>query len=138
MQFLATKIYAKKIQEILVIPSSVENFQQEKIDFDLVLSMGVLYHSKAPLAHIETIKKILKKNGSLILETIITNNTKNIYVKKGQSFAGMKNISIIFNEKNVIHLLNSYFYVTLLIGSLLSFYFKLDISKFICLSNYFS
>ena len=43
----------------------------------------------------------------MILETIITNNTKNIYVKKGQSFAGMKNISIIFNEKNVIHLLQS-------------------------------
>ena len=105
MQFLATKIYAKKIQNILVIPSNVENFKN-KIDFDLVLSMGILYHSKNPAQHIETIGRLLKSNGTTILETIITKGDTDIRIEKGKTFAGMKNIGVIFKEKNVLNLLN--------------------------------
>ena len=105
IQFLATKIYAKAIDNILVIPGNGENFNN-KIDFDLVLSMGILYHSKNPTHHIEAIKKLLKKNGTIILETIITKGNADIQIKKGETFAGMKNIGTIFNEKNILSLLD--------------------------------
>jgi len=106
IQFLATKYYASKAQEIIVVPCSAEEFSQEKIDFDLLLSMGILYHAKKPEEHISTLNKLLTKNGFLILETIISLTQDNINIKKGETFAGMRNIGTIFTKNNLIKLMN--------------------------------
>ena len=41
-QFLATKHFAKQIQKLLILPCSVEEFDSKNMDFNLILSMGVL------------------------------------------------------------------------------------------------
>ena len=61
IQFLSTKFYTKQIQELLILPCSAEEFSQENFDFDLILSMGILYHVKNPESHINTLNKLIKK-----------------------------------------------------------------------------
>ena len=107
MQFLALKFYTKQIQELVVLPCSSEEFDFKKINFDLVLSMGILYHSKNPCNHLNSLKQLVKKNGYIILETIISNLPDNIDVNKNQTYAGMKNIGTIFTKKNLNDLMIS-------------------------------
>ncbi len=106
MQFLATKFYAKQIQELIILPCSAEEFNPEFIDFDLLLSMGILYHAKNPSNHIESLQRLVRKNGYVVLETIISKSKKNINIKKNQTYAGMRNIGTIFTKDNVFKLLN--------------------------------
>ena len=44
--------------------------------------MGILYHAKNPNHHINSINNLVKKNGYVILETIISNLPNNINIKK--------------------------------------------------------
>jgi tRNA (mo5U34)-methyltransferase len=106
-QFLATKHFAKQIQKLLILPCSVEEFDSKNMDFNLILSMGVLYHVKNIPCHIDAVKKLIKKNGYLVLETIISSSEKNINIEQGTTYAGMKNIGTIFSKANLIGLLNA-------------------------------
>ena len=85
IQFLSIKYYTKQIQELLVLPCSAEEFEQENFDFDLLLSMGILYHSKNPESHLDVLKKLLKKNGHLVIETIISMTDLNINIDRVKS-----------------------------------------------------
>jgi cyclopropane fatty-acyl-phospholipid synthase-like methyltransferase len=69
--------------------------------------MGILYHTKDYANHMEAVKKLMKKNGYLILETIISSSKKNINIDKGQTYAGMKNIGTIFGKDNLIKILKN-------------------------------
>jgi tRNA (mo5U34)-methyltransferase len=106
-QFLATKHFAKQIQKLLILPCSAEEFDSKNMDFNLILSMGILYHTKDYAKHMEAVKKLMKKNGYLILETIISSSKKNINIDKGQTYAGMKNIGTIFGKDNLIKILKN-------------------------------
>jgi len=108
IQFLSIKYYTKQIQELLVIPCSAEEFGQENFDFDLLLSMGILYHSKNPESHLDVLKNLLKKNGHLVIETIISMTDSNINIDRGQKYAGMKNIGTIYTKNHLISLLKKY------------------------------
>jgi tRNA (mo5U34)-methyltransferase len=44
--------------------------------FDTVFSMGVLYHQKDPLLHLQQLKTLLIDEGELILETLIVSKLK--------------------------------------------------------------
>ena len=106
IQFLATKFYAKQIQELIILPCSSEEFNPEFVDFDLLLSMGILYHAKNSSNHLASLQRLVKKNGYIILETIISNLKQNINIEKNQTYAGMSNIGTIFTKDNLIKLLN--------------------------------
>ena len=106
-QFLATKHFAKQIQKLLILPCSAEEFDSKNMDFNLILSMGILYHTKDYAKHMEAVKKLMKKNGYLILETIISSSKKNINIDKSQTYAGMKNIGTIFGKDNLIKILKN-------------------------------
>ena len=77
------------------------------MDFDLILSMGILYHAKNPVENIDTTRKLIKQNGFLVLETIISNQGENINIKNNETYAGMKNIGTIFSKNNIINLLSA-------------------------------
>ena len=60
--------------------------------FDVALSMGVLYHRKNPIGHLETLHGSLRKRGQLILETMaIESESADVIVPKGK-FAKMRGI----------------------------------------------
>jgi tRNA (mo5U34)-methyltransferase len=39
--------------------------------FDTVFSMGVLYHRRSPMEHLQTLRDCLRAGGQLVLETLV-------------------------------------------------------------------
>lgn len=70
MQWLACKHFAGD-QPNYVLPQRAEDLVEGKPNFDLVFSMGVLYHRRDPLAHLHQILGLLKPGGQLLLETLV-------------------------------------------------------------------
>ncbi len=60
--------------------------------FDLILSMGVLYHHRHPIEQLKMLKSALKKNGELILESIVIPSKESIALFPEDRYAKMKNV----------------------------------------------
>ena len=61
-------------------------------DFDVVLSMGVLYHRRDPLAHLTALGAQLRPGGQLVLETLVVpGDTEQVLVPPDR-YARMRNV----------------------------------------------
>ena len=100
-QFL---IFQKYIQSknTALFPISLQSLATLKAWNDIIFSMGVLYHQKNPLHHLEHIYRLLKPDGHLILETLyITNSTYGeVLVPQGR-YARMRNVHNIPSLKTL-------------------------------------
>lgn len=54
-----------------VLPLRSEELPPGSAAFDTVLSMGVLYHQRAPLVHLRELRSHLRGGGELVLETLV-------------------------------------------------------------------
>ena len=61
-------------------------------DFDVVFSMGVLYHRRDPAAHLARLLERLRPGGRLVLETLILPDADSVEVKPEHRYAGMRNV----------------------------------------------
>ena len=59
-------------EKIRMIPERLENSGLENSKFDVIFSMGLLYHQRNPIAHLTDLKNLLTDDGNLVLETIIS------------------------------------------------------------------
>jgi len=75
-----------------VLPLRFEQVRPELTQerFDSVFSMGVLYHQRNPQQHIQDIKKCLKPEGQLVLETLIVEGKKSLDLEG--RYAKMRNV----------------------------------------------
>lgn len=87
-QFEAIKKLLFDNQNIHFLPIKIENMPVTKA-FDVVFSMGVLYHQKSPFSHILNLKNQLNKNGELILETLVIKGNKQTVLTPKKKYAGM-------------------------------------------------
>lgn len=63
--------------------------------FDVVCSMGVLYHRPNPIGHLTTLRGSLRPGGQLVLETlVIDGNDQGVLVPEGR-YAQMRNVWFI-------------------------------------------
>ncbi|MBT8143454.1 MAG: tRNA 5-methoxyuridine(34)/uridine 5-oxyacetic acid(34) synthase CmoB, partial [Gammaproteobacteria bacterium] len=69
MQFQAVQSQSRT-EQVWVVPLRLEELPLPARRFDTTFSMGVLYHQRSPLDHLQRLKKTLKPGGELILETI--------------------------------------------------------------------
>ena len=60
--------------------------------FDTVFSMGVLYHRRDPIDHLNRCKQALAKGGELVLETLIIPNGGEPALKPEPRYAKMRNV----------------------------------------------
>lgn len=91
MQFQAIKKYLADIPAY-VLPLGIEHMPQSLPVFDTVFSMGVIYHRKEPLAHLQELKNLLRPGGELVLETLIIDGAEgDVLVPEGR-YAKMRNI----------------------------------------------
>ncbi len=75
-----------------VMPIKAAEIPADLRIFDVALSMGVLYHRKNPIGHLETLHGALRKRGQLILETMaIESDSADVIVPKNK-FAKMRGI----------------------------------------------
>lgn len=60
--------------------------------FDTVFSMGVLYHRKSPLEHIQALSHALKAGGQVVLETLVIEGGDREVLIPDDRYAMMKNV----------------------------------------------
>lgn len=84
------------LTKYLHIPAWIIPFRLEDIPgpatFDMVFSMGVLTHSKAPLKHLTLLQKPLRPAGKLLLETIVIPESYGTLLRPRSTYARMRNI----------------------------------------------
>ncbi|MEJ2297555.1 MAG: tRNA 5-methoxyuridine(34)/uridine 5-oxyacetic acid(34) synthase CmoB [Woeseiaceae bacterium] len=69
MQFLAINVFARD-PAIFILPCRLEETPPAQGVFDTTFSMGVLYHQRDPLEHLQRLGSTLRPGGQLVLETL--------------------------------------------------------------------
>jgi len=75
-----------------VIPIGIEDVPPDLACFDSVFSMGVLYHRRSPLDHLQELKGCLRPGGELILETLIVEGGEETVFMPPGRYAKMRNV----------------------------------------------
>jgi tRNA (mo5U34)-methyltransferase len=73
----------------------VEHVEHFKECFDIIFSMGIIYHHPDPMAQLKTLKAALKPGGLLVLETIGIPGTKSIALFPEERYAKMRNVYFV-------------------------------------------
>jgi tRNA (mo5U34)-methyltransferase len=82
-------------QPMHVLPLKLEELPHGNATFDCVFSMGVIYHRKDPMEHLESLLGHLKPGGELILEGLVINGDEGDLLKPEGRYAKMKNVHAI-------------------------------------------
>lgn len=94
MQFQMIQNYARH-PAVTVLPVGVEDIPRDMNCCDTVFSMGLLYHRRDPLEHLQHLKTCLRPQGELVLETIVVEHAVSALLKPGERYAEMKNVHMI-------------------------------------------
>ncbi len=97
-QFKAFKHYSPELP-IWQLPIGLEAITEELEFFDVVFSMGVLYHRRSPIDHLNDLKKLLNKKGTLVLETMVVEGDENTCLIPHDRYAQMRNTWFIPSVK---------------------------------------
>ncbi|MGC8697770.1 MAG: tRNA 5-methoxyuridine(34)/uridine 5-oxyacetic acid(34) synthase CmoB, partial [Halothiobacillus sp.] len=78
----------------LIIPTTLEETTRQPI-FDTVFSMGVLYHRRSPIDHLQELGACLRPGGELVLETLIIDSPNQNILTPEDRYAAMRNVWFI-------------------------------------------
>jgi len=93
MQFEVLKHYVGECP-LHLLPVGIEYMPDElgKHGFDTVFSMGVLYHRKSPIEHIQHLRNLIRPGGQLVLETLVVDGDRDtVFIPPGR-YAQMRNV----------------------------------------------
>lgn len=91
VQHLAINHFAQDPSHV-VLPFTLESLSANLECFDSVFSMGVLYHRRSPLDHLEELRNTLRPGGELVLETIVIPGAENEALVPIGRYARMNNV----------------------------------------------
>ena len=89
-QFLALKRYQWH-EPVWLAPLRMEQLPAVSA-FDTVFSMGVLYHRRSPLDHIQELMAVLRPGGQLVLETLVVEGDSETLLFPEDRYARMRNV----------------------------------------------
>ncbi len=89
-QYNVMKRYAPTAP-VWVLPLGIEDMP-DKMSFDTVFSMGVLYHRKSPIDHIYQLKNLIRSGGELVLETIVVDESYGDLLVPENRYQQMRNV----------------------------------------------
>ena len=103
VQFAAIKKYitlSKGQQPIHILPFKSEELpaftqKYKGKGFDTVFSMGVLYHRLSPIDHLKELRSFIRKDGELILETLVIEGDDSSVLIPEDRYAKMRNVWFI-------------------------------------------
>lgn len=75
-----------------ILPVRAEQLPSGTPLFDTAFSMGVLYHRREPLSHLNEISGVLKPGGEFILETLIIEGQPGECLVPAERYAQMRNV----------------------------------------------
>ena len=90
-QFEAIRQLANSDQRAHLLPLGIEQLPKLKA-FDTVFSMGVLYHRKSPIDHLQQLKDQLRDGGELVLETLVIDGDENQVLVPLGRYGKMNNV----------------------------------------------
>lgn len=91
MQYAAMRHFIGE-QPMHVLPLKLEELPEGNAAFDTVFSMGVIYHRKDHMEHIEQLLSHLKPGGELILEGLVIEGGPGDLLNPRGRYAKMKNV----------------------------------------------
>lgn len=92
VQFRMIKQLAGEHYPIDVLPLGIEDLPEKLQAFDTTFSMGVFYHRRSPMDHLQELKNTLRPGGQLVLETlVIEGKLGEVLVPEGR-YAMMNNV----------------------------------------------
>jgi tRNA (mo5U34)-methyltransferase len=90
-QFLAIQ-QLLSVEFVHVLPLRIQELPPESRAFDTTFSMGVLYHQRDPLEHMQQLSNTLRPGGELVMETLILPGTESAIRVPDSRYARMRNI----------------------------------------------
>jgi tRNA (mo5U34)-methyltransferase len=94
MQFLAVDHFLR-VPAVAVLPLALEALPAGMTGFDTVFSMGVLYHRRSPMDHLRDLRRLLRRGGELVLETLVLDGPGDrVLVPEGR-YSMMRNVWFI-------------------------------------------
>jgi tRNA (mo5U34)-methyltransferase len=94
MQWLAMQKLSPELNNF-VLPLGIEDLPANCSGFDSVFSMGVLYHRRNPVGHLEQLKKLARPGGQLVLETLVLEGEGQYMLEPEGRYARMRNVHAI-------------------------------------------
>lgn len=91
MQFLAVNVFAGD-RRIFILPCRLEETPPANGVFDTTFSMGVLYHQRDHLGHLQQLGATLRPGGQLVLETLFLPGEDLRSEKPPGRYARMRNV----------------------------------------------
>ena len=96
-QFIAINNFVQS-EQIRMIPERIEELTFTEECFDLIFSMGVLYHQREPEEHLKLLCSHLKEEGTIILETlIVAEEYGEVLIPQG-NYANMPNVRFLHTK----------------------------------------
>jgi len=100
MQFFALQHFIRD-DNVNVLPLSLDDIVKTDLNFDTVFSMGLLYHRREPLNHLQELKQCLRAGGELVLETLVIEDQYGDVLKPEGRYAQMRNVWFIPNVRTL-------------------------------------
>ena len=94
MQFQAIKKYQPSAG-IDVLPIGIQDLPDKGLCFDTVFSMGVIYHRREPISHLQQLNNCLQTGGELVLETLVLDSQDDMVLEPDGRYAKMNNVHAI-------------------------------------------
>lgn len=104
VQYLAAQKYCQD-QRFDFLPVGIEDMPTDMPMFDTVFSMGVIYHRRNPINHLNELKQLLKDGGELVLETLIVDQAENGLLRPEGRYAMMRNVWSLMTVGKILELL---------------------------------
>ena len=80
---------------LFVLPLRSDELPQGARAFDTCFSMGVLYHQRSPLLHLQQLRSFLRRSGELVLETIYIPGEESYACTPAGRYARMRNVWLL-------------------------------------------
>jgi len=93
-QFLATEL-SRPEPQMALLSARAENLPSSFPRFDVVFSMGVLYHVRSPIDHLMALKNRLRPGGELVLESLVVPGDATTVLVPRHRYANMRNVWFI-------------------------------------------
>ena len=90
-QFQAIKSLIDSPLDAMILPIRLEDMPKKPI-FDSVFSMGVLYHQRDHMNHLNNLKAMMAPGAELILETLVVDGEKGYSLIPNDRYARMRNV----------------------------------------------
>jgi tRNA (mo5U34)-methyltransferase len=94
MQFLAVTALQEQ-RPVVVLPLRLQEMPDTCRSFDTTFSMGVLYHQRSPLEHLQQLRDTLRPGGQLVLETIFVPGEESYACTPADRYARMRNVWLL-------------------------------------------